>query len=299
VKRILQNPQYCGALTYNKRQGVNRTSRPRPADEHIIVDGVFPAIISREQFEEVQELIKSQARVAPASKSSGYLLTGLVYCEHCGGRMHGYVGQSARGNRIYRYYRCSSHTAKGSAVCKGNSIGMDALEGIVVGELKRLGLSSNLLMERAGEQSRRFHEEVVPLKNKESALAGRLKELEQRSMHLIELYEQSLITKDEFVARRKSLDSERAAAEQELANVQTELAANELSRYDVDAILYALRNLGEVYEHLEFAERRELLRSILSSVIVGKHSITYNIFSLPGLIVDSDRMDRGSWLPPA
>ncbi len=288
IRRILTNPTYYGALTYNKRRGIKRTSKPRPAEEHIIVENVVPAIITKEKFEAAQQIIAQQKYVPPASKSSDYLLTGLVRCEHCGGKLHGYTGFSKRGKRTYRYYRCSTHTSKGSAVCKGNSIDVNTLENLVVGELKKLGLNPALLVERTTEQAQRFQAEVVPLKNKAAVLEGKLRELERRSLNLIELYEQTMITKDEFATRRKSLEAEKATAEQELMNVRTELAANELSRYDVESVVSTLRTLGEVFDHLEFAERRELLRSVLEKVVVGKHSVTYNVFALPGLaIVDS------------
>ena len=55
IKRIIQNPTYCGSLTYNKREGVDSTSRPRPKSEHIVVEGAVPAIISKEQFVEAQQ----------------------------------------------------------------------------------------------------------------------------------------------------------------------------------------------------------------------------------------------------
>ncbi|MBI4234222.1 MAG: recombinase family protein, partial [Chloroflexi bacterium] len=294
IRRILTNPNYYGALTYNKRRATKHTSVPRPVEEHITVEGALPEIISKERFEEVQRIIAAHGYTAPASKSSDYLLTGLVICEHCGGKLHGYTGFSKRGNRTYRYYRCSTHTSKGSAVCKGNAIDMATLENIVVTELKKLGLNPELLVEKTGEQSQRFALEVVPLRNKAAVLESKTKELERRSLNLIELYEQTLITKEEFVSRRKSLEAEKAAVEQELMNVRTELAANELSRYDIESVAGTLRTLGEVYDHLEFAERKELLRSVLSSVVVGKHSVTYNVFALPGLIVDSDHAVRGS-----
>jgi phenylalanyl-tRNA synthetase alpha subunit len=179
-------------------------------------------------------------------------------------------------------------------VCKGNAIDMGTLESLVVSELKKLGLNPDLLTERTEEQAERFKAEVLPLRNKEAVLESKVTELGRRSMNLIELYEQTLITKDEFSARRKSIEAEKETAGQELLNVRTELAANELSSYDVNSILQTLRNLGQVFEQLDFAERRELLRSILSSVVVGKHAVVYNVFSLPGLIVDSSHTDTGS-----
>lgn len=299
VRRILSNPNYYGALTYNKRKGVNRTSKPRPAEEHIIIENALPAIISKEVFNEVQSIIAEQGHVAPASKGSAYLLTGLVHCEHCGGRMYGYTNDSRKDDRVYRYYRCNNHISKGSSVCGGNTIDADALENLVIGELKELGLKPELVVERTGEYATRFQAEVMPLRNKEAVLDGRLKELERRSMNLIELYEQTLISKDEFVSRRKSIESERGAAEHELMNVRTELAASELSSYDVDSVLKSLRNLGEVYDQLDFSERRELLQSILSEIVVAKHAVTYKVFSLPGVVVDSDRTLRDSSPPRA
>lgn len=299
IRRILSNPNYYGALTYNKRKGIKHTSKPRPAEEHIVIQNALPAIVSKERFDEVQSIIAEQCHVAPASKGSTYLLTGLVYCEHCGGRMYGYTNDSRKEDRVYRYYRCNNHISKGSSVCKGNTIDADSLENLVVGELKKLGLKPELVVERTGDCTKRFQAEVVPLKNKEAVLDGRLRELARRSMNLIELYEQTLISKDEFISRRKSIESEKVAAEQELMNVRTELAASEFSSYDVDSVLNSLKNLGEVYDQLDFAERRELLQSLLSSIVVGKHAVTYNVFSLPGVIVDSNHMLRGSSPPPA
>lgn len=294
IRRMLSNPNYYGALTYNKRKGVNHTSKPRPMEEHIVIENALPTIISKDKFDEVQAIIAEQGHVAPASKGSTYLLTGLVYCESCGGRMYGYTNDSRKEDRVYRYYRCNNHISKGSSVCKGNTIDADVLENLVVGELKKLGLKPELVVERTGDFAKKFQAEVVPLRNKEVVLAGQLKEMERRSMNLIELYEQTLINKDEFIARRKSIESEKVAAEQELMSVRTELAASELSSYDVDSVLNSLKNLGEVYDQLDFAERRELLQSILNSIAVGKHAVTYNVFSLPGVVVDSNRMDKGS-----
>ena len=179
-------------------------------------------------------------------------------------------------------------------MCKGNSIDTATLEGIVIEELRRLGFNPQMLMEKTKEQVRRFNDEIVPLRNRQMAIEGNLREIERRSMNLIELYEQSLITKEEFVRRRKVLEAEKAASEQDVQAVQTELAANELSRYDIDAVLYALKNLGEVYDLLDVRERQQLLRSILDSVVVDDHNVTYNVFAVPGLFVDSKHMDMHS-----
>jgi hypothetical protein len=271
------------------RRGFKRTAKPRPAAEHIIVENALPVLVARNKFDEVQRIIAEQGHVAPATKGSVYLLSGLARCECCGGRMYGYTNDSHKDDRVYRYYRCNNHISKGSSICAGNTIDADLLETLVIGELKKLGLNPQLVLERTDEYAQRFSTEVIPLRNKESLLTGKLRELERRALNLIELYEQTMITKEEFTTRRNSLDSEKRSVDSELMNVRTELAASELGSYDIESVIRSLRNLGEVYDQLEFAERRELLQSVLDSITVGKHTVTYNVFSLPGVVVDSDR----------
>lgn len=50
----------------------------------------------------------SGERYHPRAMASGYLLTGLVVCPQCGGRMRG--SQSEKAGTRYRYYRCTAAT---------------------------------------------------------------------------------------------------------------------------------------------------------------------------------------------
>ena len=300
IHRILENPLYYGALTYNKRRGIGKTSKPRPKEEHILVEGVFAPIISKDQFLEVQKIIMEQRKIPPSSKHSQYLLTGLLECQLCGTKMYGYTyADSRKKGRVYQYYRCNGHISKGSAVCPGNTVDAKVIEGIILQELKSLSTNAGRLEKRAEDFKFRFDKEINPLLDQQKSIEQSLSKLGKRSQRLIDLYEEELIDKEEFVKQKGSLNSERKFLEEELVEVNQKIFSNDLANFDLQTTLSSIRNLADVFEELDLQERKELLRTVTSKIEVGKHHLDWQIYALPKSFVDYDHMDTGSWLRPA
>lgn len=92
-----------------------------------------PAIVTSEDFEAVRLNLASRnpKKVPPRIVGSPTLLTGIARCTTCGSWMTLRTGKSGR----YRYYPCVGHAQKGPTVCPGRSIGMDALDGMVLEHL--------------------------------------------------------------------------------------------------------------------------------------------------------------------
>ena len=86
--QILQNRVYMGATVGHKREvvelGGHRTRQVRQ-EEQIIVAGMHEAIVSEEEFEQAQLIIKRNGR-GQAPRLS-YPLKSLVFCANCGMRM--------------------------------------------------------------------------------------------------------------------------------------------------------------------------------------------------------------------
>ena len=108
INRILQNEVYTGVLVQGKRRKVNyKVKNMTDVDKKdwIRVEGTHDAIISKETFSLVQELLKYDTRVAPEEKQV-YLFSGLLRCGDCGQNMVRRVVTS-KGHR-YQYYHCST-----------------------------------------------------------------------------------------------------------------------------------------------------------------------------------------------
>ena len=107
---ILRNRKYTG--TYYYRQTDKKNTRFSFSDDYkedIIIPGGMPRIISDEDFKEVQKLLANNKLQAGANKAKElYLLTGIIFCGHCGAAMQGNSRKCGRNKSEYKTYRCSN-----------------------------------------------------------------------------------------------------------------------------------------------------------------------------------------------
>lgn len=295
IRRILQNPIYYGALTYNKRRSAGKTSKPRPIEEHLLIEGIFDHIVSKDRFLEVQRIITEQRKVPSSSKHSQYLLTGLLECQLCGSKMYGYTYSDPRKRgRVYQYYRCNGHISKGSSVCPGNTVNSGLIEGIILDELRSISTNPERLGEKAKDIGVRFDQEVAPILEQQKAVQQSLAKLEKKGHRLLGLYEDELINREEFIKEKTSLDSEKKFLERELEDINRKIFSNDISNFDLQTTLSSIHSLADVFEELDLRERKELLRTVISKIEVGKHHMDCQIFALPNSFVNYECMGRGS-----
>ena len=139
VLRILKNELYTGVMVQGKYQKINyKVKKYREIDEAdwIRVEGTHEAIISKEVFDIIQEVMKRDTRVAP-NMDRVYPLSGYVRCGTCGQTM------TRRGvtnhGRKYNYYNCSTYD-KGDG-CSSHLINEKKLSDAVLATLKmQIGL---------------------------------------------------------------------------------------------------------------------------------------------------------------
>jgi len=192
--------------------------------------------------------------------------------------MYGYTYQHLRRQgKTYRYYRCWGHSAKGATVCPGNTIDLQYLEDVIVAELRNISLDPFRLRSRLEDVAREAGEELQPLLSEQRRLQDELRRIDGKLHRLLELYEDALIGKEEFAARRVELDRDR----QGLRDVATRLGSSPVGAVDFEASVSSLRDLAGVYEQLDFEGRRVLLCNVLSRVIVADREIQYGLYLIP------------------
>lgn len=115
LKNIIGNDKYIGTYRFM---------------DYVVPNGM-PAIISKDMFSIAQE-IKDRHKKSPArSRDTRYLLTGKLFCGHCGSPMTGEYGVSKTGKK-YHYYRCIKANKH---KCDKKRAKKDWIENIVVAEL--------------------------------------------------------------------------------------------------------------------------------------------------------------------
>lgn len=225
VRRILGNQMYIGNLV----QGVLKiksykvqVAQRQAKDDWIIVENTHESIISREDFEIVQELLQRNTRKAPAQKEV-YLFSGFVKCGDCGrsmGRKHYHHNYGD-----YTYYVCTTHTKLDKTACSKHTIRADKLESIVLASVQtQIALAVD--MEEALKtinSNTKVNKEAVRL---QKMLEQAKKDGEQAEMMMLDLYpdwKAGIIAKDEYIKLKERFEGQKHGAIQKVQELQAKV----------------------------------------------------------------------------
>ena len=136
IGRILSNQTYLGWVVQGKRTTPNHKVKKvieKNPDEWVIVRDMHEAIITEEDFQTVQNLMKMDTRISPG-KARVYLFSGMLECGDCRAAMVRKLvsaGKDSEGKpRKYPYYVCSGY--KKDKCCTSHMIREGELEKVVL-----------------------------------------------------------------------------------------------------------------------------------------------------------------------
>jgi len=219
---ILNNELYIGQLVWNRQRfmkdpatGRRRSRRNDPGRLVIeevpdlrIVDGeLWAAVKARQQgIRESEGVTKARETRFWERRRAQHLLTGLVYCGNCGGRMAS-VGRD--------YLACSAARGQGTCTSRG-SIRRAPLEELILDGLRQRLMAPELVEEFVSA----YHEEVNRARRDDAAArAGKERELAEVRRRLDKLIEALIegYRADGLQQRLDDLEARKAALERELA----------------------------------------------------------------------------------
>ena len=121
---VLRNEAYTGAAVWGK------TTKGQEAADPVRVEGSWPALVSRELFEDVQQAMRDRAPKVqrPGRVGSKFLLSGLLKCGVCG---RPYSAQGAKSGQ-FAYYICGTLFREGAGTCSARYLNVPRLETFVV-----------------------------------------------------------------------------------------------------------------------------------------------------------------------
>ncbi len=155
VKCILSNQIYtgrraCGHYTGGKFFEVGsdgdivpvsgkqqRKRRPKPL---VVLENDHKRLVSADTFDRAQRKIANRRLLRTAPRSDGYLLTGLLTCGHCGGRLYGGPGGGGRyrsGKPKPQYYVCITGPMTGRSHRHTYRVRQDAIEPYVLNVVEK------------------------------------------------------------------------------------------------------------------------------------------------------------------
>lgn len=258
---LLRNEKYTGDFIYNRTEKPKSGRQNRHAykseDDIIRVENAFPAIITKKEYREVLRRMKeNEHKGASNAAVHDYLLSGKVYCGHCGKSMYGET-RSRRGTP-YSYYSCNGHKSK---ICGKHAIRCEKLEEEVIKQLNERYFSPDILdrmAERIHEDSQNSHaDEQANMLRKQSAELKR--KIDNGTKAILEG-----VDSDELRAAVKELSLQKKVIDHSIVEIE---AAADNSGRTVEEIRRAAENFTDIAK-LPRDKQKEIIQRFVWRIYV-------------------------------
>jgi len=283
VHKILTNEAYTGIWHYNKHKSVkpqnrlkpkkyykreNNSQIKRPRDEWIPVP--LPEhlrVISKKDFELVQRRLKENRVYSRRNTKNFYLLRGLLKCGLCGDPFY---SDNFHGNP---YYRCGNRRKKFplEPTCPNiRSVSAKIIEPYIWNIVKKTITDPRLIL----KQTKRYKEKKQAEQEREdySSIERELKKVEKGETRLITAHREDIITKDQLNEQLEMVKGLKTNLEKKLEELKE---GCEVIDYDLikGGLENLCRDLTAVINSLNPQEKREVLKLLLSEIVIEKKNL--------------------------
>ncbi len=250
VKQILRNPTYLGHLVQLRTTNIsykNKKQIKRPDEEKIIVYNTHKPIISQELWDKVKEIERSVSQGKAQGNQIVHPLSGLMYCEDCGNKMH--IGwnntrHSRKGPRIYRQanYNCGGFKVFGTRVCTSHMIKFEDIESIVLQDIKAKAnfVSFNEEQARKDFLQRQESQKKDNLMLDNKALQDKTKRLDEVTKLIRSTYEDKVLNKipeDICISLLNNYQKEKEVLENEISQITERIEKAKQNTKNVDEFI--------------------------------------------------------------
>ncbi len=282
LKRILDDTAYIGKkrANYAKSTGDGKHWVYKPKSDWIYFN-VEP-IVDKKTWDRVQEMrlhrgVYQEKKIPP--KESKYLFGGVLYCQ-CGGKMYVYH-QRKNGDPIYRCRQCKRK----------------------IGERR---LSSGL--EQALNKVIITPEDIKPVDDTDASpdelrkrgcrLMREAEKIKRKQTNLIDLYASDPRIKEAVLPQLHDLVDQQKSLEKEAMELELQADRIMLTKSGHGALLDKAAKLSELWPHLEYDEKRQVIKELVERIDCREDEIQYTVYWLPSLCKGSHTV-RDSWRRPA
>jgi site-specific DNA recombinase len=297
IHRILRSPIYIGKISYGKRKtSPNGKLVPQDKSTWTVVDGEHEAIIEDEIYNKVQNKL-SEIHRKPVKQGRTYLLSGLLRCGKCKGRMSGQTFTKKQSNKSYSYYKCANRLQKGTAACEGLSLPAIAFEDFIIQSLMKQSDNKEFLSDK--EKMIEMIKSGIKTKEKESDIVEMKKAIsknQQKLNRLLDKLEDGIITDEDFTPRYNSIKSEINRIEIEVAKIRVSNDSIQSEIKNLEISFEEICSFGKNWEYLDDKGKAMRIQSIVKEIHATEKEVTMETYID---VAKVSHTDKDSWPPPA
>lgn len=297
---ILNNEKYTGVYLFNltdgkDAEGKRNSNRHKDSEDIIRVEGGMPQIISKEDFQAVQQKILKNKRQPGAYKAKElYLLSGLVVCGEClknVGTQYAMMGNtkfSGRNKLKYVTYRCGNRDR--SKACHNPELRREYIENYVLSQLQEKIFNNKAIPVLAKQLNDYHSSKSTSVKSEQQRLTKSLEGVDRQIENIVNAVAGGL-NNPTILKKLSSLEQQKAELETKL------IETRQVKEKAVITEEYLQQLLSGFKDHItsrNLPEIKRFIGSYVEKVIVYKEYVDV-IFKLQ--VVDLTYGGEGSRTP--
>ena len=268
---LLTNEAYTGTAVWG------RTSKGEKTQDPVRVEGAWPALVSREPFDDVQQAMRDRVPKAqrPARVGSKFLLSGLLKCGVCG---RPYSGQGAKSGQ-FAYYICGTLLREGAGTCSARYLNVSRLEAFVVEKIRERILNEETIVELVTMVAEEIDAMAGELAGRLEVIEAELGDVRRRLERLYEALETSELTLEVLSPRIFSLRHREEQLEAARDDAETRLEQRRVALPNTEEIAEYVADFRDFLKDGTFPERKALIRNFVEGIeVVGDEAtLTYTV----------------------
>lgn len=300
IVRILRNPFYSGTIVYRKNYIPDyleqKPKKNRGEVEQIVVEGKHQPIVTKEEFNQVQEILKKHSIINDGKRGHGCSAPKCVWskkliCE-CGASLNKSTYYKNPDTDVWTYYfQCHNQKTRGSynyRAKKGLDL-TDACSTPIVAEWK-LRLMANIIFDTIWDNKSRIAkiadeiiEQSIDNDSINQTINEEIKEYENKIISnnskldkVVDMYINELIDKDNYLKRKVDIEKNNNYLKEKIEKLNSNKT---IPREELDDKLTILKK--NILNNLEFERSDEisddLIEMFIEKVIVEKDKFKWKL----------------------
>ena len=261
-----------------RRKAVNKHKKSsiaiRPREEWVSVS--VPAIVPKELFEAVQKKLSRNLELASRNTKNEYLLSGILRCSYCGGRMGGHVMHGVRYYHCYHKYKSEKthYTLDGKPIlCRCPEIKADILESQVWDEICKLIRDPDTLLKALHNRNENNSETKEANERELQLCETRLKAIPPEQKRLVEGYRKGLYPDFMMHEEMERTGKEQRELEARKTELEKQLTRGIITANREEAIKNFVKRINDGLDNVNFIQKQTLVRDLTEKLIYDGESI--------------------------
>ncbi len=253
MSNMIANPKYKGYYVGNKVKVIDMFTKKQkflPPEEWVMFKDesgeIVPAIVSEELWDTANAILKRRSDDVKSRQgicNHANLLTGKLYCTHCGAAYYRRESKDKAGNRNSRWV-CSGKIKNGADSCPSFPIYEEEIKPLLLDVARDTQVSSEALIE---EYVARFQslDEGNRIPKLIAAAKERREFAQKKKSKLLGFNVTGAISDEDFLTMNKQCAEEIAAAEAEIAELEQQMYSKEEFRKQIETMKAVMRNMEQ------------------------------------------------------